>query len=338
MLDTNAISTLRSKTNAPMSACKSALQEANGDIEKAIDIIRIKGQNITSAQAGKVAAEGTIAISRKSNNCVVATELNCNTDFCSRSPKFQEFAQLAADTIAMVDPTQLPSNLDDLMSADKVMTLGEHRKVLMGETKENIVLRRHWISECFGANRIVASYNHNGKIVALLQMETSNEVLAKETAFRELGESICMQIASMNPIAVSRDQISAEEIDRQKAIFLEQVKEMKKPEASWPMIMDGKLKKWFGEVCLTEQEAVFSPKNTIQLLMDIMSKRASGAVGQIKLLSFLRLQLGEGLDTAQNAPNFAEEVASMSGVPTAENKGCREPVLQNIYPGNTLKN
>lgn len=282
---------LREMTGAGMSDCKAALEEAELDLQKAVDIVKTKGLNIVAGRAGRVAADGLVGIYNTDHPTPVQimAEINCQTDFVANSEGFKNFVQWTLGKIAEVHRSQQPFD---------VASVEEARKEVVSSTKENVVVRRWWIEETMnGSNALVFPYLHsNGKIGVLLTLQAPSYEASKEDAFRELGLDLAMQVAAMNPLAVSQERLDPVEIDRQKAIFETQLAELKKPQAAWPKIMEGKMKKWHTEVCLLDQESVTTPKSTVKSVLESVSNKLGGP---ISVVNFIRCQVGEGLDKPQ---------------------------------------
>jgi len=302
MSNTDLIKELRALTSAGMKDCKDALEEANWDLQKAVDLVKIKGLNIADGRSGKVAAEG-IVLYGLLTNAGVMVEVNCQTDFVANSPEFRKFAMLASVSLSKDFLEGKPFQHDSEL-------LETARKDLVAKTKENIVIRRWWIEEAQSSMVRVFSYLHsNQKIGVLISMQAPSETIADSSEFKILGEELAMQIAAMNPLAVSPDRLPTEEQERQKVIFETQLKEANKPEAVWPKIMEGKFRKWNTEVCLLEQESVVLPKTTVkQVIKDVGTKLG----GEIVVVNFIRCQVGEGIVKKQE--NLAEEVAKLTGM------------------------
>lgn len=297
MSNTELIRELRALTSAGMKDCKDALEESNWDLPKAVDIVKAKGLNVVSGRAGKIAADGVVAISRFSGGAALA-EVNCQTDFVANSPDFRKFATLVADMV-VIDHVAGESFTVERVEAE--------RQSVVATTKENVVVRRWWIEEATSGLVQVFSYIHsNNKIGVLITLLAPSADAVKDSAFRELGEDLAMQIAAMNPVAVDADRIPQDEKDRQKAIFEMQLKEENKPEKMWDKILEGKFRKWNTEVCLLEQESVVVPKTTVkQVIKNVGTKLG----GEIQVVNFVRCQVGEGIEKKQD--NLAEEVSKM---------------------------
>lgn len=302
MNKTQLIQELRALTQAGMSDCKEAIEHSQGDLAKAVDYIKTKGLNIADGRSGRVASEGVVQIlvdGNANDKRVVMAEVNCQTDFVAKSPAFLKFAQEVND--AILDAAQDNRPFDIFKVEDK-------RLSLVSTTKENVVVRRWWVEEAFALNARIFYYLHSnqkiGVLLTLLAPDVPNAV--NDPRFVELGDNLTMQIAAMNPLAVSADRLEPEVLDRQNAIFQEQLKELNKPAAAWPKILEGKTRKWHTEVCLLDQESVWLPKTTVGQCV----KNVGIALGgDVKVVNFIRCQVGEGIEKKKD--NLAEEVAKM---------------------------
>lgn len=298
MSNTELIKELRALTSAGMKDCKDALEESSWDLQKAVDIVKAKGLNVVSGRAGKVASEGAVTVWHFAEGVAMA-EVNCQTDFVANSPDFRGFAQNVTREVA------------EAIMAGKTFAVDmveQERQAIVSTTKENVVVRRWWVEQPVTSAHVVThSYVHsNGKIGVLVTLQAPSADAAKDSAFRELGEDLAMQIAAMGPLAVDADRIPQDEKDRQKAIFEMQLKEENKPEKMWEKIMEGKFRKWNTEVCLLEQESVVIPKTTVrQVIKNVGTKLG----GEIQVVNFVRCQVGEGIEKKQD--NLAEEVSKM---------------------------
>lgn len=303
MSNTELIKELRALTQAGMKDCKDALEEAGWDIQKAVDIVKIKGLNVVSGREGKVASEGVVVILNGANNRNAAmVEVNCQTDFVAKNPDFYEFASSVA--------TKLHGKAfnDGVFSATDVE---DGRKLAVSITKENIVVRRWWFEEAVDPKARVFSYVHsNDKIGVMLTLLAPTEEAADSLEFATLGNDLAMQVAAMSPLAVSSDKLDPDAVARQKTIFETQLAEMNKPQAAWAKILEGKFNKWFTETCLLNQESVTAPKVSVgQLVTNIGYKLG----GEIQVIGFTRCQVGEGIQVAKE--NLADEISKMTGIP-----------------------
>jgi len=313
MSNTELIKELRALTQAGMKDCREALEEAGWDLQKAVDVIKVKGQNIGDGRSGRVASEGRVAIMDATNlfdkngsplpdkQLRVMVEVNSQTDFVANSKEFANFADSVAATLLLSASNNQTFNALDVEQGDN------GRLALVSKIKENIVVRRWWVEEAFDPRARVFSYKHsNAKIGVLLTLMAPTPEAANDPAFVELGNDLAMQVAAMNPLAVSHDRLHAEDVSRQKSIFETQLAELNKPQAAWPKIMDGKLNKWYTEVCLLNQESVIVPKTTVQQVVKNVGTKLGG---EIQVVSFIRCQVGEGLEIKKE--NLADEVAKI---------------------------
>jgi elongation factor Ts len=291
---------LRDITSAGMKDCVDALNESQFDLEKAVDLIKIKGLNISSARSSRSASEGVLDIQPLTTSGFAMVEVNSQTDFVAKMPAFLDLARAA--TLELVQSHA--SNRE--YSPDSSELLSKLKNNLISSTKENIVIRRFWVEEALLPSVKVYSYMHpNNQIAVLLTMQCSNFTDEVDN----LANDLAMQIAAMAPISVSPETISASELKRQEAIFLAQVDELKKPQAAIPRIMEGKFNKWYTEVCLLKQESVVVPKKSVASVIDDVAK-ATGS--EIKVVNFIRAKVGEGVEVKEN--NFANEVNQLAGI------------------------
>ena len=296
------IKELRALTQAGMKDCKDALEETNWDLQKAVDVIKIKGLSIADGRTGRVASEGRVDIAREANGTLaVMLEVNCQTDFVANSKDFTSFVHNAKHELY----NKATNNA--LFAASDLET---ERKAIVSTTKENIVVRRWWVEQAFDPMTKVFAYQHsNNKIGVLVTLRAASNEAANSPEFKNLGEDLAMQIAAMNPLAISPDHILPTDLERQKSIFETQLKEENKPEKMWAKILEGKFRKWNVEVCLLEQESVIVPKTQVKQVI----KNMEAKLGEVKVVNFIRCQVGEGLATEEK-PSFREEVEKLSGV------------------------
>ena len=276
---------LRDKTGAGMMDAKKALVEADGDMDKASEILRQKGIASADKKMGRIAAEGRVDSFVDANGGAMI-EVNCETDFVAKN---DEFKQLTAGLAQNVEE-QKPADVDALLG----LTCKQCGKVIADALKEKIAS----IGEKITVRRFVryegnvATYIHNGKIGVLLNTDVKND---------ELENDLCLHIASCAPQFVSRDQIPQSVIDEETRIEMGKEDLLKKPEAIRGKIVEGRINKLMAERCLLDQGFVKDPNQTVAQLIE----------GKMKVLAFTRYELGEGLEKRQD--NFAEEVMSQLG-------------------------
>jgi elongation factor Ts len=293
---------LRERTQAGMSDCKSALVEATGDMEKAVEIILKKGLVKAAKTAGKVASEGevrTVISADKKRGTIV--EVNCQTDFVSRGEQFREFVGKVLEVAAS---SAKGTDLATAKYPGTNRTLEDERLELAGKIGENLVVRRWDTIET--ASGFVHAYIHmGGKNAALVAVETANV----NDDVKTFVDNVAMQIVAMRPMVVDKGDVVESTLAKQKDIFAGQLKEEGKPEAAWPKIIDGKVAKWFTEVTLLAQDNVWEPGGgTIEKMRDDLSKKVGSPV---KIASFARFELGEGIEKKQE--DLAAEVAKTIG-------------------------
>ncbi|MBI5674458.1 MAG: elongation factor Ts [Nitrospirae bacterium] len=283
MITADAVKKLREQTGTGMMECKKALTESNGDFEKAVDLLRQKGLAAAAKKAGRIAAEGIIAL-HLAGTTGVLVEVNSETDFVAKNEDFQKFAGDLAELVS----TQNPADIETLLNLPLgSATVEAKRQELIQKIGENLSVRRF---VRYGTDGNIASYLHGTRIGVIVDYEGGDE---------QLGKDIAMQIAATNPLYLSRETVPAEDLDRERAIFEAQVKESGKPANVVGKIVEGKLEKFFGETCLLEQLFIKDPDGR-KKVKDVLK----GAV----IRRFTRFQVGEGIEKKKE--NFAEEVAS----------------------------
>ena len=277
---------LRTQTGAGMMDCKKALVEAEGDIAKAVDILREKGLSQAAKKASRVAAEGAVgsAVSEDGKTGTIL-EVNCETDFVGTNEDFRNLAASIADQILAVNPADVEALLDSEIDGKKVRDLVTEAVAKIGE---NISVRRFVRYE--SAEGKVYSYIHGGgKIGVLVEMIGADD---------ELGKDIAMQVAAANPSYLDRTQVSRAEIDHEKEVLAVEARNEGKPENIIEKMVIGRINKYYKEVCLVDQEFIKDGDLTISKLLK--SKNAS-------VVRFARYQLGEGIEKKQD--DLAAEVA-----------------------------
>lgn len=276
---------LRERTDAPMMDCKKALSEADGDMARAEEILRVRFGNKASKAAGRVAAEGSVGISISADGKTGAmVEVNSETDFCAKNADFLAFIQSLVDTIAAQSPANVAAVAALKLGSN---TVEDTRTQLIGKIGENISVRRFVRVEAKGK---LASYVHGGKIGVLVDLVGGDEVL---------GKDIAMHIAAAKPKSLDASGIQADLIEAERRVAIEKAREAGKPEAMLDKIAEGTVQKFLKEVTLLSQPFVKDDKQTIEQLLK--SKNASVA-------SFHMYVVGEGIEKAQT--DFASEVAA----------------------------
>ena len=269
------VADLRNRTGAGMMDCKAALRDAGNDIEKAIDILRKKGMAQAAKRAGREAKEGLVA-ARINGKKAALVEANCETDFVARTDDFKGLVAMALEEVF--------TQGEHAVGSDKL----NHRIAeLSGKIGEKIVLKRAKVLQ--SEKGVLFSYIHsNDKLGVLVELVASKPEFTKHASFEELGKNLAMQIAASNPICISRAEVLSATLEREKAIFREEVKG--KPENIVERIIQGKLDKFYQANCLLEQSYIRDDKMTIQSLLDQVAKSLGGT---LEVRQFVRFQLGE---------------------------------------------
>ena len=273
------VNELRQKTGAGMMDCKKALTEANGDIQKAIEILRKKGASVASKRAEKTAGEGMILTKvsedRKEGAIV---EVNCETDFVANSDDFKNFADDVVNTLA----SGKPKNVEELLKSN---SLENKLNDVMGKVGEKMEISRFKIEEA--PDGLIVDYIHPGsKLGVLVKFEQGTDA----DNLTGLGKDIAMQVAAMNPICVYREEVPKETINKEIEIYKEVAKKEGKPEQILDKIAQGKLNKFYQENCLIEQAFIKDNAKTIgDLIKEFNSKNNSNT----KISLFYRFHLGD---------------------------------------------
>lgn len=276
---------LRERTGSGMMECKKALQETDGDIDTAIENMRKAGLAKADKKAGRVAAEGRVAIKISDDGkAAVIVEANCETDFVSGGDEFVGFANDIAATALANKPDSIEALIE--LPMDGSQTIEERRKAMISKIGENIQVRRF---EIMNADQgVFGSYLHGSRIGVLLEMENGNEGLIKDVA---------MHIAASRPICVTEDQVPAETLEKEREILIAQAKDSGKPDHIIEKMVDGRIRKYLAEVALVGQPFVKDPDRTVGTLLKDEAATVTG---------FVRYEVGEGIEKKQE--NFADEV------------------------------
>ncbi|MGI8384433.1 translation elongation factor Ts [Robertmurraya sp. P23] len=277
---------LREKTGAGMLDCKKALQATEGDMEKAIDFLREKGMASAAKKADRVAAEGTTYILTQGNEAVIL-EVNSETDFVAKNEGFQVLVKELAEHVLANKPASVEEVNAQTMANGA--TVESHVNAAIAKIGEKISLRRFEIKSK-GDNDAFGAYLHmGGRIGVLTVLEgTADDAAAKD---------VSMHIAALNPKYVSRDEVSAEEIERERQVLTQQALNEGKPENIVAKMVEGRLSKYFQDVCVNDQAFVKDPDQKVKAFVE-----SKGG----KIREFVRYEVGEGIE--KRADNFAEEV------------------------------
>jgi elongation factor Ts len=281
-IDAKTVMTLREKSGAGLMECKRALTETGGDLEAAIDLLRKKGAGTAAKKADREAKDGVIAQAILPGAKVgVLVEINCETDFVAKNDSFRAFCDDVAKKIA-----QNPS-----------VDLEPDRIAAVQKIGENVVIRRHQRVEV-GGHGLVAAYIHTGgKVGVLVEMTAEKEGTAAMEDFKQLVRDITLQIAAANPICVSRDQVPADLVAREREVYRGQVPSGK-PANIVEKIVDGKMDKFYSNSCLLDQAFIKDTDKTIAQLIEAHGKTLGE---KLELKRFIRYMVGEEIAPAPAA-------------------------------------
>ena len=278
---------LRERTGAGMMDCKKALDETQGDLDAAIEFLRVKGMAGADKKAGRVAAEGVIAIAISDDKKKAAiVEVNCETDFVAKGDDFQTFANGVAKVVLAKGFTSVEDLEKETLDSGK--TIDETRRALIAKIGENMQIRRVEIVET--SNGEIGSYQHGEKIGVVVAMNNGNETLIRDVA---------MHVAATKPQAISADDVDQDMLNKEREILTDQAKESGKPMEIIEKMIDGRIRKFLEEITLLGQPFVKDPDQTVEKLLK--SNDAS-------VTRFIRLEVGEGIE--KEVLNFADEVAA----------------------------
>lgn len=299
------VANLRAKTGCGMMDCKKALTESDGDMEKAVDLLREQGLAASAKKASRIAAEGTVfAIVDDAKNVGAVVEVNAETDFVAKNADFMAFVETIAKTVVEENPADVEA-LAEAKAIGTDVTVAELLREKILTIGENIKIRRFERYE--GA---VASYIHGGgKIGVLVKFDTTAEIAAT-AEFKEMGKNVAMQVAAACPQYMTENEVPADVVEKEKTIYAEQLANdpanAKKPANIIEKIVSGRISKFYKEICLVDQIYVKDNALTVSKYVEEVAKSLGG---EITIASFVRFEKGEGLEKRED--NFADEVANM---------------------------
>ena len=281
---------LRQITSAGMMDCKKALNETDGDMDAAIEFLRKKGMAGADKKAGRIAAEGRIAIAIADDKKTAAiAEVNCETDFVAKGDEFKSFADEIAAIALANNSTDIEAVMGMAMADGK--TVDERRRELIAKIGENMGVRRLEIIETNGE---IGQYQHGEKIGVVVAMDGGDDALVRDVA---------MHVAAAKPQAVSSEDLDQEVIEKERNFQIEQAQSSGKPMEIIEKMIEGRMRKFVGEITLLGQSFVKDPDQTVEKLLKANSANVT---------SFIRLEVGEGIEIEET--NFADEVAEAARV------------------------
>ena len=284
MISASMVKELREASGAGMLDCKKALEATNGNMEEAINWLREKGISKAAKKASRIAAEG-LAIAKTEGNNAVLVEVNSETDFVAKNEEFKSLVNLLADTLLTNNVNTVEEALELVSEGKTISQLITEKVATIGE---KITLRR-FVCLSKTDSQVFGTYSHmGGKIVTLTVMEGNDAELAKD---------IAMQAAAMRPLYLNRAEVPTEVVEKEREILTEQAKEEGLDEKKLPMIINGRINKYYEEVCLVDQG--FIKENKMKVSKYVESKNSS-------IVKFVRYEVGEGIEKREE--NFADEV------------------------------
>ncbi|WMI79868.1 translation elongation factor Ts [Anaerotignum sp. MB30-C6] len=296
---------LRELTGVGMMDCKKALTETDGDMEKAVELLREKGLAASAKKAGRIASEGIVGIYLSDDNKTGAiVEVNSETDFVAKNQIFQDYVAAVAKQVATTTAADVDAFFEEAWALDPQYTVKEALSQQVAVIGENLNIRRFEKFEKAQSGKLVSYIHGGGRIAVLIELACANE--SEELV--ELGKNIAMQIAAMNPKFTTEKDVPADFIEKETEILTHQAKNdpknASKPDQIIAKMIEGRLKKELKEICLVEQPYVKDGDLTVQKYIDSVAKEVGAP---IEIVRYVRYETGEGLEKKDE--NFADEVA-----------------------------
>lgn len=293
------VKTLRERTGCGMMDCKKVLTEAEGDMEKAAELLREKGLAAANKKAGRIASEGMVyAFADADAGVGAVVEVNSETDFVAKNEGFQKFVQDIAEVVMKQDPADVDALLAAKMGSGTVEDELREKILVIGE---NLKIRR--FARFTGTS---CAYVHGGGTHGVLVQFNTGDDVAKKPEFVAFGKDIAMHIAAENPTYLRREDVPAEVLDKEREILKAQAINEGKPEAIADKMVEGRVKKFYETNCLLDQKFV---KDNDVTIAQYVANTAKELGGDIQIVNFVRFEKGEGLEKRND--DFAAEVAGM---------------------------
>lgn len=299
MITAKMVKDLRERTGAGMMDCKKALSETNGDVDKAIEVLREKGLAAAAKKAGRIAAEGLVKtyISEDGKSASIV-EINCETDFVAVNDEFVRFADTVAKQAAHTSSDSVEKLVEEKYLLDETKTISQALTELISKLGENMAVRR--FKKLSVENGVIASYIHGaGRIGVLVKVESDKQ----GEILKEVAKDVAMQVAAANPAFLDEDSVDEDVLNKEKEIYRVQALNEGKPEKIIEKMIGGRIKKFYKENCLVDQVWIKDSDLTIAKYLQNKSKE-NGA--PIKITAFERFEKGEGIE--KKTEDFAEEV------------------------------
>ncbi|MBQ1391459.1 MAG: elongation factor Ts [Firmicutes bacterium] len=295
---------LRERTSAGMMDCKKALVESLGDMEKAIEWLREKGLSQAAKKASRIAAEGVVAQYTNEEGTIGAiVEVNCETDFVAKTDNFINFANKVAKQVALANPADVDALMAQKFVDDESKTISDLVSDATVAIGEKISIRRFTRYETSG---VVSTYIHlGGKVGVMVEVDADGEGRLQDDV-KTFAHDLALQIAAAKPEAVRRAEVDASKLEKEKEILRAQALNEGKPEKIVERMVEGRIEKFYKEVCLLEQAFVKDPEKSITKLMEEIAK-ATGAT--LDIVRFTRYERGEGIEKRKD--DLAAEIAAM---------------------------
>lgn len=298
------VQTLRERTGVGMMECKKALTATDGDMDKAIDILREKGLAAAAKKSGRIAAEGVVyATVYEEKKVGVVVEVNSETDFVAKNAEFQAFVKSVADVVA----DKAPADIDALMElpCGSYASVAEALREKILVIGENLSVRRfaRYEGDC-------VAYVHGGGRIGVLVRFEADAASSGSAQILECGKDVAMQIAALNPLYLDKTTVPEADVAHEKEVLMAQIqndpKTANKPANVIEKMVEGRIRKFYEQNCLMQQAFVKDGDLTVEQYVDNQAKAAGGAM---KVAEYVRFEKGEGLQKRED--NFADEVASM---------------------------
>ena len=297
------VAALRERTGAGMMDCKKALMACEGDVEKAIDFLWEKGLAAAAKKAGRIAAEGVVADYRD-GDVAVLVEVNCETDFVAKTDNFIAFANKVAKQVALANPADVDALMAQAFVDDSSKTISDLVSDATVAIGEKISIRRFSRYETTG---VVSTYIHLGGKVGVMVEVAADEAGRKADAVKTFAHDLALQIAAAKPEAVRREEVDASKLEKEKEILRAQALNEGKPEKIVDRMVEGRIEKYYKEVCLLEQPFVKDGDKNIKTLMAEIAKETGATLDIVK---FSRFERGEGIEKRKD--DLAAEIAAMT--------------------------
>lgn len=299
------VQALRERTGCGMMDCKKALTEADGNMDKAIELLREKGLAAATKKAGRIAAEGMVsAYVDDAKKVGVVIEVNAETDFVAKNDKFVAFVENCAKTVAMQNPADVEALLA-CKAEGLTTTIEEELREKILVIGENMKIRRFARFE-----GELVTYVHGGGRIGVMVDFNADAATAAKPEFKEMAKDIAMQVAAVTPTYLNEQAVSAEIVAKEKEIMLVQIqndeKNKNKPSQVIDKMIEGKIRKFYKENCLVDQAFIKDGEISVG---QFVANTAKALGGEISIKSFIRFEKGEGIEKRED--NFADEVASM---------------------------